>query len=262
MGRENGSQPLLDLSGASFFYGRTPCIRDCSLKIRAGELVGLIGPNGSGKSTLLRLAAGILRPATGRVLVAGEAIATCPGWKRAGLVAFLPQLLDMDAPFRVVELVGMGRSVSQRAPGTGIDEALTITGLAERRDAFLCELSGGERRRAYIAMTLVQGSRLLLLDEPLANLDLRYQLECLRLLREISRERGVSLFVSLHDLWIATLMDRLVMLSGGELLATGRPAEVLALPAVRKAFDPDGVIDWDASVGSGFRPQVERGVNS
>jgi len=192
------------------------------------------------------------------VLVAGEAIATCPGWKRAGLVAFLPQLLDMDAPFRVSELVGMGRAGRRGGTGSDVDEALAITGLADRRDAFLCELSGGERRRAYIAMTLVQGSRLLLLDEPLANLDLRYQLECLRLLREISRERGVSVFVSLHDLWIATLMDRLVMLSGGELLAVGRPAEVLAQPAVRQAFDPDGVIDWDASVGSGFRPLGER----
>ncbi|MSM40412.1 MAG: ATP-binding cassette domain-containing protein [Geobacter sp.] len=260
MGHENESPLLLDLSGVSFSYGRTSCIRDCSLEIRAEELVGLIGPNGSGKSTLLRLAAGILRPAAGRVLVAGEAIVTCPGWKRAGLVAFLPQLLDMDAPFRVGELVGMGRAVRRGGPGSGLDEALAITGLADRRDAFLCELSGGERRRAYIAMTLVQGSRLLLLDEPLANLDLRYQLECLRLLREISRERGVSLFVSLHDLWIATLMDRLVMLSDGELLAAGRPAEVLALPAVRQAFDPDDAIDWDASVGSGFRPQGEKGA--
>jgi ABC-type cobalamin/Fe3+-siderophores transport system ATPase subunit len=118
-----------------------------------------------------------------------------------------------------------------------VEEALQIVGLQGKAGTHLTELSGGERRRAYIAMTLVQGARVLLLDEPLASLDIKYQFDLYRLLKDIVREKGVSVFMSLHDIGMGALLDRLILVKQGRVIAQGDPGSVLTDEIVQDAYD-------------------------
>jgi len=228
----------LEFANVSFSYDPHGFMEQLSFSVAEGELVGLMGPNGAGKSTILKLAAGLLSPQTGEVLVGKRPIRSYCGADRAKLVAYLPQALDSQAPFRVAELVGMGAYPRGQAALT-VEEALHLTGLEGKAAAHLAELSGGEQRRAYIAMTLVQGARVLLLDEPLASLDIRYQFDLYRLLRDIVRERGVSVCMSLHDIGMGAMLDRLLLLRHGRVIAEGDPGGVLTDEMVRDAFDLD-----------------------
>ena len=118
-----------------------------------------------------------------------------------------------------------------------VDEALHIVGLHGKVNTHLAELSGGERRRAYIAMTLVQGAKVLLLDEPLASLDIKYQFDLYRLLKEIIREKGVSVLMSLHDIGMGAMLDRLLLAKEGRLVSQGEPGIVLTDDMVRDTYD-------------------------
>ncbi len=120
-----------------------------------------------------------------------------------------------------------------------MDDALGMVGLLEKRDTLITNLSGGERRRAYIAMTLLQGAGILLLDEPLANLDIKFQVEIMRLLRELNSRRNISIVMALHDVNLALQFDRLVLVKEGRLLGDGAPGEVLNRELIREAFDID-----------------------
>jgi iron complex transport system ATP-binding protein len=196
-----------------------------------------MGANGAGKSTILKLAAGLLAPQRGKVLVEKEAISSYRGKERAKLVAYLPQILDLHVPFRVGELVRMGEYPQEGTQAFSVKEALQIVGLQGKESRLLAELSGGERRRAYIAMTLVQGARILLMDEPLASLDIKYQFDLYRLLKDIAGEKGVAVFMSLHDIGMGALLDRLILVKEGRVLAQGVPASVLTDAMVQDAYD-------------------------
>jgi len=231
--------PLLEFRDVYFSFGKTEFIREMGFTVEPGELIGLMGPNGAGKSTLLKLAAGILTPRSGQVMIENREARSYSGKERAQRLAYLPQMLDMHAPFRVGELVRMGEYSYNQKHHFTIDEALCLVGLTDKSAAFLADLSGGEQRRAYIAMTLVQGGRLLLLDEPLANLDLRYQMELIRLLRRICSENGISVLLSLHDITLGGQLDRVIMVKNGGLIAEGHPAIVLTDEMIRIAYDLD-----------------------
>jgi iron complex transport system ATP-binding protein len=196
-----------------------------------------MGPNGAGKSTVLKLAAGLLSPQNGEVKVGKQPIGSYSGKERAKLVAYLPQILDLQAPFRVGELVRMGGYPQEGAQALTVDEALHIVGLHGKVSTHLAELSGGERRRAYIAMTLVQGARVLLLDEPLASLDIKYQFDLYRLLKDITREKGVSVFMSLHDIGMGAMLDRLLLVKDGSVISEGEPGNVLTDEIVQDVYD-------------------------
>jgi iron complex transport system ATP-binding protein len=231
------SMTTLEFANVSFSYGPKMFMDQMSFSLVEGELVGLMGPNGAGKSTVLKLAAGLLAPQKGNVMVANKAIGSYRGKQRAKLVAYLAQTLDLQAPFRVGELVRMGEYPQEGSLALTVKEALHIVGLQGKVKTHLAELSGGERRRAYIAMTLVQGARVLLLDEPLASLDIKYQFDLYRLLKDIAREKGVSVFMSLHDIGMGAMLDRLLLVKGGRLVAQGGPDSVLTDEIVQNAYD-------------------------
>lgn len=234
-----GSKRILELSGVSFSYGSGHFIRDMNLALREAAFIGLLGANGSGKSTVLKLMGGILSPTKGQVNLWGRPIASCPHRDRAKLVCYLPQMLDMSVPFRVGELVEMGRYPYDGQNELSVDEALGMVGLTEKRDERLSRLSGGERRRAFIAMTLVQGAGILLLDEPLANLDIRFQLELIRLLRDLNERRGISIVMALHDINLAFSFDRLMLIKDGGLIGEGPPGEMIQNGPLKEAFGID-----------------------
>lgn len=231
---------MLTFADVSFGFGRRVFIDRLSFSAGKGEVIGLMGPNGAGKSTVLRLATGLLAPWKGTVSLGGRPVAAYGSRERARLVAYLPQNLDVRIPFRVAELVRMGAYPRAGLPHLSPEEALRMVGLERKARSLLGELSGGELRRAFIAMTLVQGAECLLLDEPLAGLDLKYQAELLRLLREIAGTTGVTVLMSLHDMAAASRLDRLLALKEGLLVAEGEPSSLLLDDLVRELFDLEG----------------------
>lgn len=216
-------------------YRGRPVLEDLCLAARSGEILALIGPNGAGKTTLLRAMARLLRLLRGRVLLADEDLWRTAPRDVARQLALAPQTDGTHWPLTVEQAVALGRaphrgwllplSADDRAV---IEQALQQTGLISLRERRVTELSGGEQRRVILARALAQEPRILLLDEPTAHLDLKYQTEILELATRLAHQDGLAVVITLHDLNLAALhADRLALLSEGQLLALGNPAEVL-----------------------------------
>ncbi|HXW69204.1 MAG TPA: ABC transporter ATP-binding protein [Dissulfurispiraceae bacterium] len=229
---------ILEAKGICFSYGKdSDFIEDLSFSMGEGEFIGLLGANGSGKSTMLKLCSGILKPKSGELTLWGKPFRSYKDRDRAKLISYLPQALDFSIPFNVRELVGMGIYPYDIPPLISTDDALDMVGLGHRGDSHLSDLSGGERRRAFIAMTLLQGAGLLLLDEPLANLDIKYQLDLVKLLRRLRDERNISVVMALHDINVALRFEKVMVIKGGRTLGIGKPAAVLTRQVITEAFD-------------------------
>jgi len=230
--------PILELKDICFSYVKNKSvIENLSFSIGEGEFVGLLGSNGSGKSTIMKLGSGILKPSSGDLRLWSKPLSMYTNRDRAKLISYLPQTLDISIPFTVRELVSMGLYPYDIPPAMTVDDALEIVGLGERGDSHLSDLSGGERRRTFIAMTLVQGAGLLLLDEPLANLDIRFQIELVRLLRKLREERNISVVMALHDINIALQFEKVMLIKNGALIGSGNPEAVLTDAMLKEAFD-------------------------
>lgn len=230
--------PILELDRVRFSYeGERPLIQELSFSVGEAEFIGLLGANGSGKSTIMKLGCGILKPSSGAVLLWGKGLQTLNNRDRAKLISYLPQTLDITVPFTVRELVSMGLYPYDIPPAMSVDEALEVAGLAEKAGARLTDLSGGERRRTFIAMTLVQGAGLLLLDEPLANLDIKYQIELIRLLKKLRETRNIAVVMALHDINIALQFDTVMLIKDGGIIGTGDPGAILTRDMLKRAFD-------------------------
>jgi ABC-type cobalamin/Fe3+-siderophores transport system ATPase subunit len=229
---------ILELDNVGFQYDSTKkLISDLTFSAGDGEFIGLLGPNGSGKSTILKIAAGILRQTAGRIKLWGKPLQSYKHKDRAKLLCYLPQLLDVDLPFRVRELVSMGLYPYDIPPELAIEEALEMVGLLPKAQSYITTLSGGERRRAFIAMTLIQGAGLLLLDEPLANLDIKYQFEIQRLLNGLKEKKNISIIMALHDINIALQFEKVILIKEGTILGIGSPETVLTKDLLKEAFD-------------------------
>jgi iron complex transport system ATP-binding protein len=219
-------------------------VRDVSLAVAPGEIVALVGPNGSGKSTLLAALARSLRPRAGSVRLAGTDVWRQSARAFARQVARLPQDPVCAEGLRVEQLVAAGRHPhrSALAPLGPVDraavrEAIAALELGDLRARTLETLSGGERRRAWIALALAQETPVLLLDEPTAALDVRHQWDVLARLARINQDRAVAIVVSLHDLeQAAALAHRVAVLHRGRLYAAGAPERVLDEQALCDVF--------------------------
>jgi len=224
--------PVVEATGIRVHRGGRPVLRDVSLQVRAGEVVAVVGPNGAGKSTLVGVLAGDLAPQAGSVALDGRPVGSWQPLELAMRRAVLPQETHVAFPFTVAEIVSMGRSpwvgTSRQRDDTSVVaaalEALDALSLADRR---FPTLSGGERARVAMARVLAQDARLLLLDEPLAALDLHHQVLVLDRARRHAAAGGAVVAV-IHDLSLAAAhADRMVLLAEGALAAAGTPAEVL-----------------------------------
>lgn len=241
---------ILEFRDVGFNYERAkPFIRELSFSVANGEFIGLLGANGSGKSTIMKLASGILKPGRGNIDLWGKPLHSYKNRDRAKLLSYLPQILDMNIPFTVREIAGMGMYPYDIPPSLTVDEAMDMVGLSDKAETIITNLSGGERRRVYIAMTLLQGAGLVLLDEPLANLDIKYQIELLRLLRVLREKRGITVVMALHDVNIAFQFDTLMVIKKGEIIGTGTPDTVIRENLLKEAFDIEINIRRDGSGG-------------
>ena len=233
-----GNYSILEFDNVGFMYQRdNEFIHNLTFSVDNGEFIGLLGANGSGKSTILKLASGILRPSHGSIRLWGKPLQLYRNKDRAKLLCYLPQLLDMNVLFKVRELVSMGLYPYEIIPEITVAESLEMVGLMEKSESYLENLSGGERRRAFIAMTLLQGAGLLLLDEPLANLDIKYQIEIMRLLRELRDKKNISIIMALHDINMALQFEKVMVIKGGKILGIGSPEIVLSEDLLKEAFD-------------------------
>lgn len=250
--------PALEARGVSLAYDQTVVFEGLDLRIETGEVTTLIGANGCGKSTLLKAFGRLLTPTAGTVELDGRGVRSIPTREVARRLAILPQKPLTPSATTVRDLVSRGRHPHQSllkpwtpADTIAVDEALAATGLETLADRDTASLSGGQLQRAWIALVLAQRAPTILLDEPTTFLDLSHQLDVLRLVRSINRERGATVVMVLHDLTLAgRYSDRLVVVGGGRVIADGTPWEVLTPAVLREAFDLDAIVIPDPSSGS------------
>ena len=198
-------QELLRLEGIGVRLGGRQILRDVSFTVRPGEFTGLIGPNGAGKTTLLKVILGLQAPTSGRVLLNGR-----PRPRRGGrMLGYVPQKLsiDPDMPLRARDVVALGIDgnrlgfpLPSAARRDLVAEALRAVGAEAYAGARVGELSGGEQQRVMIAHAVISRPRLLLLDEPLANLDLRSEQGIVSVLARLAREQQIAVLISAHDM--------------------------------------------------------------
>lgn len=220
--------------------GTNEVLRGVDLEVKAGELLVLIGPNGAGKSTLLGALTGDIR-AQGTITMAGRALADWPLEELARFRAVLPQSNPVAFPFRVREVVEMGRAPWRKTSQEKYDDDAVAEALERLEVLHLAErpypaLSGGERARVALARVVAQRAPVLLLDEPTAALDIRHQEAVLQLARERA-DRGDGVVVVLHELTLAgAYADTLALLSGGKIAALGSPEEVLTASQISEVY--------------------------
>ncbi|MEH3088392.1 MAG: metal ABC transporter ATP-binding protein [Microbacterium arborescens] len=236
--------PEIVVDSLSVRYRELLALDDVSLRVRPGRVTALIGMNGSGKSTLFKSVSGMIRPAAGSVLIGGASPATA---RRDGLLGYVPQSEDVDwtFPVSVRDVVMMGRygrlGITRRpraADHRAVDEALERVELADLGGRQIGELSGGQRKRAFVARGIAQDAGVLLLDEPFAGVDKRSEATIVRLLRELADD-GRTLLVSTHDLHaLPSLADEAVLLLR-RVVFQGPVAEALRPDNLARAFGLD-----------------------
>jgi iron complex transport system ATP-binding protein len=239
-----------------------------TIDIKQGEIVSLIGPNGSGKSTLLRVISRLLKPNSGAVYLGEENIREMKANDVAKSLTMLPQMNNHQLDLTVRELVEFGRhphsgnkmKLSQEDIDM-VDWAIQVTGLTDMQHRLLPSMSGGERQRAWIAMTVAQHPKVLLLDEPTTYLDIAHQLEVMELVQELNKKYNMTVIMVLHDInQAAQYSDRLIVLKRGKLHYDGLPHCVLCKEMFESIFD----IEADITMRSGrpvFTPIRKCNVN-
>jgi iron complex transport system ATP-binding protein len=225
----------------SVTLGGRHVLADVTLEVNAGEVLALVGPNGAGKTTLLSVLSGEREPSSGRVTIDDRELGSLSALELARRRSVLTQENQLSFPFRVDQIVEMGRSPWARTPQLEDDDRVLelamsrtdIAGLTARR---FTELSGGERARVSLARVLAQDTGIVLLDEPIAALDLRHQEDVLRLVSDLAAE-GRAIVIVLHDLSLAgAFADRIGLVSEGRLVALGSPHEVLTASAISSVY--------------------------
>lgn len=239
-----GGAALLAARDLSVGYGAREVFREVSLELRAGRLVALIGPNGCGKTTLLHALCGLLPPCAGRVELMGRPMAELSRRDIARRVALVAQSSTIDVEITVAETVTLGRypHIGPWAPLSAndrraVEDVLSALNLVALRDRPLQTLSGGERQRVLLARALAQETQVLLLDEPVASLDLRYQQETYERLAALTADRRMAILVADHHLnLVAATCDEVLVLHDGGLRAAGSPREILTEEMIGTVF--------------------------
>jgi iron complex transport system ATP-binding protein len=241
---------MLEVRDIQFDYAAA-VLKGISFTVEPGEVLAVLGPNGAGKSTLLKILIGLLAPSSGEVLVEGKPLATLPRKTAARLIGYVAQETSVRFPLTAMEFVLQGRFAQGRLLGFETDEDLSEAKRAMELTetyAFACrpvnELSGGERQRVTLARALAARPRLLVLDEPVANLDISHQVKLLELTRRLADEEGVAAIVVTHELNLAAeFATRVLLLKAGQMLDCGKPDQVMTEANLCALFDARLLVD-------------------
>ena len=239
-----GGPALVEARGLTAAYGANAALRGLDATIPAGRIVAVLGENGSGKSTFLKMIARILPPAGGALLLEGRPLSAYPRRETARRIAYVPQSADLVFPIRCLDLVlqgraphGRGFSADSPEDSARAEEAKRACDVANLADRDASALSGGERRRVFLARALAQEAELWLLDEPTSGLDPRHRLQFLEALVREHRARATTVLLVTHEIDLAAeLADRVLLLRDGRCLASGTPEEALTPDTIREAF--------------------------
>lgn len=234
-------------------YGGEVILEDIRMEFAKGQITTIIGPNGCGKSSLLKTVSRVVAPSAGQVVFEDKPLASYPPKELAKRIAYLPQIHTSPRDIDIRTLVSYGRYPYKRF-GAGlsykdyqvVDQALAMAGLEHIGSRLLNNLSGGEKQRAWIAMTICQQPEILLLDEPITYLDIGYQVEVLELIKKLKERLKITIIMVLHDMnFTARYSDWVYMLKDRRIYGSGRPDEMISAEKMKQVFGIDSQILHD-----------------
>jgi iron complex transport system ATP-binding protein len=260
---------MIEVDSIFFRYHQDWVLQDVSFQVRKGEFVGVIGPNGSGKTTLLKILYRLLSPQQGEVFFDRLSLEKMSRGEIAKKIAVVAQETYPAFPFRAIEMVLMGRSpylghlMFESPKDLEIaKKAMEWTETLPISQRPIDELSGGERKRVYIARALAQEPEMILLDEPTSNLDIHHQVEFLDLVLSLNREKGLTILMASHDLNLASeYCDRLIFLQNGKIYKMGSPEEVMTRENIEKVYGCEVWVDRNPVSGMPRVSLLRKGVH-
>ncbi len=225
-------------------YEENEVLKNLSFSIQKGDFFIIIGPNGSGKTTLMKTIAGIEKSRKGQLEVLNHPLQDYTRKALAKTIAFVPQMVAVDFPFTVSEVVLMGRSphlgmlgLEQKNDLEIANQAMAFTGVEHLSKRRLDQLSGGELQRVFITRAICQEPQIILLDEPTASLDLAHQVRVMDLMERLKEEKKVTVIMVSHDINLAAMYgDCLLLLKDGQIVSMGKPNAVLTYQTLEKAY--------------------------
>lgn len=241
---EPSAQGLVKVESLAKHYGQKVAVRDASLELRTGEVVGLLGPNGAGKTTMFYMVVGLVPATSGKVFLDGRNITAMPMWKRARAgLGYLPQdasafrkLTARENVLAVIETLNVSRKEREARADAQLED-LGLTRIA-RQPAFT--LSGGERRRLEIARALATNPRFLLMDEPFSGVDPISVSEVQSIIRKL-KARGIGVLITDHNVReTLAIVDRAYIIHQGRVLVSGTPDEIVRNEDTRKLYLGEG----------------------
>lgn len=235
----------LNIQNLHFGYDNRVIFNDLSVSFPQGGFCSILGPNGSGKTTLLKCVAGLLKPDSGTIQLYGKPMSEYKMTEMARTLAYVPQYQDIVFDISVFDYVMLGRNPYQtpwemQRPEDKevVEDMLQRCKVWKYRDNLLQALSGGERQRVMIARAMAQQTGIMLLDEPLSNIDVTHKFEIMDILQQLNEEQGVSILIILHDLPIAkSYSKQILLLKEGNVLQYGDRNAVLTEGNIRNCFD-------------------------
>jgi iron complex transport system ATP-binding protein len=241
----------LTLQGLKFTYPSVPVLNGVSFELNAREILAIVGKNGSGKSTLMKCMNRILKYQAGNIFIDREEIKNMRRKEIARKMAYHPQKTFYASPVTVFDVVLMGRYPHSggNTDNEGEErawEVLRMMGLEGLAMRDYNEISGGQQQKVIIARALAQEANILLLDEPTSDLDIRYQLEVMEIIKQLVRGKGISAAVAIHDLNLAArFCDRIIMLNDGLIFCAGTPREVFTPENIARVYGVDALVRED-----------------
>ncbi len=247
---------MLEVRGIHFRHQRneSDILKGVDFRVQAGGMTTILGPNGSGKTTLFKCITGLWKQQRGEILFENKDISRISHAERAKIFAVVPQEHEPPFPYSVLDVVLMGRvshvglfSSPSKHDYLKAEEATEIVGINHLKDRPYTKISGGEKQLVLIARALAQESPILLLDEPTSHLDFRNQVIVLNKVKEIVRQRGLTVLMTLHDPNLAMLFsEKVVMLNDGHVVSNGSPQEVITEDNLKSVYKIDvSVINWN-----------------
>lgn len=237
----------------SIAYGKRQILEDITMEFEKGKITTIIGPNGCGKSSLLKTVSRVVTPVAGKAVFEDRPIQDYPPKELAKRIAYLPQIHTSLEDIDIRTLVSYGRFPYKKF-GRGltaedsdiIDQTLELTGLSQMGNRLLNNLSGGEKQRAWIAMTICQQPEILLLDEPITYLDIGYQIEVLELIKELGERLKITIVMVLHDMnFTARYSGRIYVLKDGHVFNYGKPEDIIEHSNMEHVFGIDSQVIHD-----------------
>lgn len=236
---------VIEIQNTNFSYDTANIINNINYKIKRNKFYTIIGPNGSGKTTFLKLLSKGLDVSSGAINIENKNIKTMSNMELAKVMAIVPQSNHIEFDFTAEEIVMMGRTpymgrfaIENNKDIELVHNAMKFTNTYEMRHKKVTKMSGGELQRVIISRAIAQTPSILLLDEPISNLDLQHQVDLLSLIRNFSKEKNVTVVAVLHDLNMAMeFSDEVILLNQGEIVASGNPINVLSKENIEKVYN-------------------------